>query len=85
MASIKQQIESWATSENLELVCNGWLNDTCDNIDFEKYGVNSKIKVKKTKKFVYIYLPTPTNTPYKHRFQIHVENGRAYIWRYLFK
>ena len=84
--SIKDQIIQWANSKGLRFVDNiGYTNSGCDEIDFEVYDNTKQIKVRKCKKFTYIYLPIPNNTPYKHRYQIKIENGCAYLWRYLFK
>ena len=80
MTTIKQQIESWAKSKGLELVPNGWLNDGVDNMESPQ-----DIKVKECKLYTYIYLPFPDNLPYRHRYQVKIANGRAFIFRYLFK
>ena len=84
--SIKQQIEQWAKQNGLQLVDNdGYLNDCCNNVDIEHYGETRKIRVHKCRKHTYIYLPMPTNAPYHHRYQFHIADGKAYLWRYLFK
>lgn len=85
MKSIKNQIQEWATAKGLELVDNvGYLFSVCDNVELTDIAPNT-IKVKECKNYTYIYLPMPTNDPYKYRYQVKEENGKAYILRYLFK
>ena len=85
--SIREQIKAWCRAKGLRFVDPiGYTLCGCDEIDFQIYHKEHfAIKVRECRKYTYIYLPMPNNTPYKHRYQMKIENGCAYLMRYLFK
>ena len=84
--SIREQILQWCKNKGLQFVdVVGYTWCVSDGIDYQEYHKEPlTIKVRECRKFTYIYLPMPFNTPYKHRYQLKIENGCAYLLKYLF-